>query len=784
MPDLALKPLEYPICHKIWLYLAIRFRLRDCVLMKLFADVAIPPLPSPLSYRVPELIGKIEIGSRVTVPLGRRTSIGYIVGLSENPPPNLKSNSQTSLLEEFSSDGVRPIDATILPELCFSSPQLEFFKKVAAYYGAPLSQVIDVAIPTPSPSRKVKVAKLTKKSDVTLPARSKKCKNILDLLEQHDGALSVQEINRHIKTSSVPLKKLLELGLVEINETAECGNTKEDAPPTWAQTSVSLNAEQNEALKSISSASHAGTFKTILLHGITGSGKTEVYIEAAKETLAAGKSVLIIVPEIALTPQLIDRFRARLGNNIGTLHSGLSKKVRWESWQKLLNKECFVAIGARSALFAPIEKVGLIVVDEEHDGSFKQSEGLRYNARDMAILRGQLEGCPVVLGSATPSLESYFRARSGKYSLLSLPLRHAKSQLLPIDVVDLRTVKPWEMPSPSISPVLLRAIEDSIAKREQVFLLYNRRGFASFLQCDECGDTVECPQCSVTLTYHQHRNSLLCHYCGVAIQPMEFCPACVAKSASTPGKLQQRGGGTEKVFDEVAGLFPDVFVDRLDRDTATNVEAYKSILNKVRTQETAILVGTQMIAKGHDLPNVTLVGVVDCDVGIHMPDFRASERAFQLLTQVAGRAGRGEKAGRVILQTRTPHHISIRKTVENDYEGFAKVELGQRQRLGYPPFSRLFRIVASSAEGAASESILISIKEEIQKLIELLGLSVSILGPAPAPLQKLKGLFRHHLLLKSPSSAALNRVLHTVCNKVKYPKEIRLTFDMDPYEML
>lgn len=752
--------------------------------MKLFVDVAIPPLPTPLSYRVPALIGRVEIGSRITVPLGRRTSVGYVVGLSDLPPPSFVQSAQTALLEEFSDDGIRSIDSSVLPELCFSPQQLEFFKKVAAYYGAPLSQVIDVAIPAHYPTRKVKTATLIQNSEVILPARSKRCKSIIELLEQNGGNLPVPDINRHIKAASAPLKKLIELGLVIINDADESRTSITEEAPIWAQTSVSLNKEQAQALKEISTASTNDIFKTILLHGVTGSGKTEVYIEAAKATLAAGKSVLIIVPEIALTPQLIDRFRARLGNNIGTLHSGLSKKIRWESWQKLLKKEWFVAIGARSALFAPLEKVGLIVVDEEHDGSFKQSEGLRYNARDMAILRGQLENCPVVLGSATPSLESYYRARSGKFSLLSLPLRHAKSQILPIDVVDLRTVKPWEMPSPSISPVLLKAIENSIAKREQVFLLYNRRGFASFLQCESCGDTVECPQCSVTLTYHQHRNSLLCHYCGVAIQPMEFCPSCVAKATSTPGKLEQRGGGTERVYDEIAGLFPDATVDRLDRDTATSVEAYKSILHKVRSQETAILVGTQMIAKGHDLPNVTLVGVVDCDVGIHMPDFRAAERSYQLLTQVAGRAGRGEKAGRVILQTRAPHHISIRKTVENDYEGFAKIELGQRQRLGYPPFSRLFRIVAAAPESSSSESVLLTIREEIQKLIEILNLKISILGPAPAPLQKLKGLFRYHLLMKSPSSAALNRVLRDVCNKGKYSKEVRLTFDIDPYEML
>jgi primosomal protein N' (replication factor Y) len=750
--------------------------------MKFYVDVAVPPLPNLLSYKVDSDSAEAQVGSRITVPLGRRTSIGYIVNRSETSSYKIASDSQTSFLEE---DSVKPIDYSIPPEPCFSPSQLNFFKKVSNYYGSSLSQVIDVAVPQSAPCKKIKIITLIQGDNLEGLGKSGKAREIIQILKEHNGQYLLTELNRRIKSSGPILKKLSSLNIISIKEQDDLESV--DAlgeKTTWAQTEVTLNSFQKSAVNEITKSSSAGEFKTFLLHGITGSGKTEVYIEAAREVLANGKAVIVIVPEIALTPQLIDRFRARLGDNIGTLHSGLHKRIRWDSWQRLLNKKSFMAIGARSAIFAPVENIGLIIVDEEHDGSFKQSEGLRYNARDMAIMRAQLENCPVVLGSATPSLESYYRARSGKYKLLELPVRHAASQELPIEVVDLRTIKPWEMPSQNISPALLKEIENTIAKREQVFLLYNRRGFASFLQCEKCGESVECPQCSVSLTYHQFRNSLVCHYCGVTNQPMEFCPKCLAKKEPEPGKLTQRGGGTERVFEEVANLFPDAQVDRLDRDTATDIESYKSILNKVRAGETAILVGTQMIAKGHDLPNVTLVGVVDCDVGIHMPDFRASERAFQLLTQVAGRAGRGAKAGKVILQTRTPHHAAIRKTVENDFIGFAKLELGQRQKLNYPPFNRLLRIVAASGELENIEPYLTGVRAEIEKLITEQSLPVQILGPSPAPLQKIKGLYRFHLLLKSNSGAALNKIIHGVCLRLKSHSNMRLIFDMDPYEML
>ncbi len=749
--------------------------------MKLFVEVAVPPLPNLLSYSIEEKDSLAEVGSRVVVPLGNRSSQGYIIKKTSDCGFATANNGQLPLVN---IDKIKSIDLKVPPEKCFSESQLVFFRKVAGYYGSPLSSVIDVAIPQSTPEKISKTVHLLKNDLSTLGKVTPKIRQIIELLTTNNGVLELTSLNRTLKAPKIALAKLLEAGLIEIRSHATTISDFLETPPNWAQTAVTLNEDQEKAVQIIAEASSSSQFKTILLHGVTGSGKTEVYIEAAKKVLQHGKSVIVIVPEIALTPQLIDRFRARLGADIGTLHSGLSKRIRWDSWKRLLEKKAKTAIGARSAIFAPVEDVGLIIVDEEHDGSFKQSEGLRYNARDMAILRGQISNCPVVLGSATPSLESYYRARSFKYELVSLPLRHAASQNLPVEVVDLRAIKPWEMPSPNISPQLLKAIEETVARKEQVFLLYNRRGFASFLQCEKCGETVDCPQCSVSLTYHQFKNTLLCHYCGVNIQPMEFCSECIKNSSTDPGKLIHRGSGTERVYDEIVNLFPDLKIERLDRDTVSSIETYKDILNKVRSGETAILVGTQMIAKGHDLPNVTLVGVVDCDVGIHMPDFRASERAFQLLTQVAGRAGRGKKPGKVFLQTRSSNHLAIRKTVENDFLGFAKSELGHRQKLNYPPFSKLLRIVASGSEQGSLEPFLNSVKDQLDKFNIEQNLLISILGPSPAPLQRIKGLYRFHLLLKSTNITALNKILHGVCMRLKWPKNIKMIFDVDPYEML
>lgn len=753
--------------------------------MSHYVNVAIPPLSALLSYKLPEgLNPDLTIGCRVSVPLGNRSASGFIVSKTIDLPQleKKKKSAQEDLWEKEPDRKIKSINLESELVQCFQSSQLEFFEKVASYYGDSLANILDVAVPPYVPKKVNKLVHFV--SEPTSQSRSQKRPLIITELKAK-GALEHTYLLKKYKNCAPILKKLAEENCIRIEE-EEIFDTHLDstAVPEWTKQQVDLTQDQLHAVAKIVSDMNSSEFRTHLLHGVTGSGKTEVYIEAAQDALRAGKSVMIIVPEIALTPQLLDRFRARLGQNISILHSGLQKRERWDSWRALVEKRSFVAIGARSAIFAPLENVGLIVVDEEHDGSYKQSEGLRYNARDVAILRGKFHNCPVVLGSATPSIETYYRARTGAYSLLNLPTRYSSSDSLKISIVDLNQLRPWEMKTRNISPELYTALEKVIENGDQAFLLYNRRGFASYLQCDKCGSAMECPNCSVTLTFHQKKNMLVCHYCNIHKIPPSLCPVCPEGDSQNPGKLQERGSGTEKVYDEVCSLFPDTKIDRLDRDTVSNFDSYKRILDDVRQKRTQILVGTQMIAKGHDLPDVTLVGIVDCDVGLHMPDFRASERVFQLLTQASGRAGRGDKAGRVILQTRVPKHPCLVKTVDKDYEGFAKIELAQRQNLQYPPFSRLLRIIVSSEQEELPLPILERYRDLAQKFIDQKQLDATMLGPAPAPLQRIKNRWRWHLLCKSSSAKILNQIMKGLQRSTKVPKNLRVTFDMDPLEML
>jgi primosomal protein N' (replication factor Y) len=522
---------------------------------------------------------------------------------------------------------------------------------------------------------------------------------------------------------------------------------------------------------------------------VTGSGKTEVYLELVTEALKSGRSALIIVPEIALTPQLIERFESRLGHKVAVLHSSIRPQARWKNWASVLSGDVRVAIGARSGIFAPMKDLGLIVVDEEHDPSFKQGEGIRYNARDLAVVRAKLCSCPIVLGSATPSLESFQHARSGKHILLSLGQRFFNSKPLSYQVVDLNKLKPWEMPSRNISPALLSALEDTLREGGQAFILYNRRGFATYLQCTKCEHVVGCPHCSVTLTFHRKTNSLLCHFCGYSTPPPVACSECGAKDtqksedgAEYEPLFKHRGSGTERVFEELANLLPTARIEKLDRDAVRTLDDYTAILGKVRSGSVDILVGTQMIAKGHDLPNVNFVGIVDCDVGLHVPDFRAAERAFQLLTQVSGRAGRREKQGRIILQTRVPQHASLQMTIAADYHGFASQELAMRESLGYPPFQRLLRIIVGAEERGNAERLAARIAENARASAD--ALEVTVLGPAPAPVEKVRSFWRYHILCKAPSAAKLQHLMSHLKLETLADKGSRVVYDLDPQDML
>ncbi len=741
--------------------------------MSRLVNVAVPPLPDALTYSLPDELPNLEIGTVVSIPLGRRSAHGYIVQNRDVTPPaainKIKNITDSPLL---------------LP--IFNQELLQFFKWMAEFYGTPLSEIIETAVPAWVEPRFDLRATAKSDTDQRLGAVQRR---ILDRLLSLQKSVDASDLVGEAKDTRKILKTLASKGLVELAEYEVRHELEQSPKASWALTDVSLNQEQRTALDAISDAIAEKRFETFLLYGVTGSGKTEVYIEAIQKALALGQTAMVLAPEIALTPQLLDRFSSRLNCEVTVLHSSLSKTARYEGWRRLMEGRSKVAIGARSCLFAPLSNIGLIVVDEEHDGSYKQSEGIRYHGRDLALVRAKMSRCPVVLGSATPSLESFYHAGTKRYRFLPLRTRAVAAAELQIEIVDMRQEPPWKIPSPNISSRLLEALKSSLSAGEQAFVMYNRRGFASYLQCDRCNKVVMCPNCSVTMTLHVTEQKLACHYCGLNHPRPHHCSECAKQSAelensASPGVLKPHGSGTESVFEELGRLFPNYTIERLDRDAASDIDEYRAILQRMRDHRTDILVGTQMIAKGHDLPNVTVVGVVDCDVGLHMPDFRAAERIFQLLTQVSGRAGRGDKVGRVILQTKVPSHPSLQFTATKDFLGFAKQELAARKESRFPPYSKLLRIICSSIDRQLGAAAIVQLKNTAEDFTKLRGLMINFLGPAPAPLEKLKGQYRFHLLARSDKRQELAQLMHYLKGAKIKGEAIRLAFDIDPIDML
>ncbi len=688
-----------------------------------FAEVVIPGIPTPLYYGVPE--GRvIDVGFQVTVPNRTRTTKGWVTKLLNG----------SELSERISPSVLPQIKPIIDGLLAFPAQQLEFFIWVSNYYAYPLAETIEAALP---------------------------------LLETKE--------RRKLKSKLV--------NRLAVHESGE----------------LTLTSEQQTALQQIRNAKDRG--ETFLLFGVTGSGKSEVYLRAIQETIKAEGGVIILVPEIALTPQLTDYFELRLNQQIALLHSEVTKAQKQQIWEKLLSGELKVVLGARSAIFAPVHNLKLIIVDEEHDGSFKQSDSLRYNARDLAVVRSKREGCTVILGSATPSFESLMNVKRGVYKLLELKERVNRRPLPKIELIDLAKIKRSELVTPNISPQFFEALKQTVDAGDQAVILYNRRGFATYLQCESCGETVLCPNCSVTLTYHQLKEQLVCHYCGLAQPPPLKCLSCVnPRTTSIEGRdeglgnLGKRGSGTERVVEELKGLFPGISLVQLDRDTVVSKDSYREILGAMKSGKAQLLVGTQMVAKGHDIPGVTFVGIIDADVGLSSPDFRASERTLQLLTQVAGRAGRAEKSGKVYLQTRQSRSPAIVAAIQGKFLAFAKFELDRREQLHYPPFGRLMRIILSSPSALDAQRGAHEVGLLLDKVIPSLtaslqrpGTSFKVLGPAVAPHEKLRGRYRHHLLIKCSSPPALSLLGRMIQNEralLKSYKDLRMTVDIDPVDML
>jgi primosomal protein N' (replication factor Y) len=743
-------------------------------------SAVIPPLEGEYlySYDPTEHPTPLE-GSILEVSLGRRTVNAFV----------LSTNSEKEIVaaKEMRERGisVKPIPKNSKPIHAFTTEHLPFLEWTAKYYAEPLSKILDVAIPTPAFGRLDPFIRLT--SQDTSSCRGAAQLRVIDHLKQRSGWVPISAIREQCDANAGIIRALEQKGIIEKIDHLPASPTPSQgptAPSLWD----SLSTEQKDAAAPMLAHVTDHTFSSFLLHGVTGSGKTEVYLELIVEALKQNRSALVVVPEIALTPQLLERFESRLKQSVAVLHSSLRPPERWGYWARVLSGDIRVVIGARSAIFAPMKDLGVIIVDEEHDGSFKQGEGIRYNARDLALVRAKLSSCPIVLGSATPSLETFQHARTGKHHLLPLTQRFFTSQPLRFDIVDLNKIKPWEMPSKSISPKLLSSLKQTLSQKEQAFILYNRRGFATYLQCGCCENVVGCPHCSVTLTYHRNNNCLLCHFCGFSTPPPSACSQCGAKDPAAKGAhegeplFKLRGAGTERVYEELTTLLPEARIAKLDRDAVRSIEDYTAVLQKVRSKEVDILVGTQMIAKGHDLPDVTFVGIVDCDVGLHVPDFRAGERAFQLLTQVAGRAGRREKQGYVTLQTRVPNHPSLQMTTSANYHGFAEQELAMREMLGYPPFQKLLRVIIGAEDKSLAQRNAAILAEQAAQICP--SLDIAMLGPAPAPVEKVRSYWRYHILFKAPSGAKLQSLMYRLKRDSDAAKSVRVIFDLDPQDML
>jgi len=723
-----------------------------------------------LEYVIPgDWASKIEVGSRVKVPLRSRDLLATVVALSD----------------QATVEGARPVTAIVSPSPVLSPALLELVRWMSDYYCCSLGVALRAAIPQVIRRAEVgfkreryvePILNVAPDELETLRRRSPRQAAVYDWLcgvQRHPTRWA--DARAGAGTTDRTLQQLVERGLVKVS-VLNTGRDPYGGEKFVPSQPLALNDEQQSALQMVVSLIQERNPQPVLLHGVTGSGKTEVYLQAIRRCLEHNRGALILVPEITLTPQTVERFKMRFGaETVAVLHSHLSAGERHDEWHKLRDRRASVAIGARSAVFAPVPNLGLIVVDEEHENSYKQEEAPCYHARDLAVVRARFEKCAVLLGSATPSMESYQNAHSGKYRLARLQARVDDRGMPLMRVVDLRQEFLKQKALPIISTRLSLAIEERLQRKEQAILFLNRRGFASSLVCNACGYVCECPNCSVALTYHLEENRIKCHLCGHAAVAPNKCPQC-----ADPG-IRYAGYGTEKVEGAVRKLFPHAVIARMDADTMTRKDAYRETLTSFRTGKIDILIGTQMIAKGLDFPNVTVVGIINADVGLHIPDFRAGERTFQLLTQVAGRAGRGDLAGEVFVQSSTPFSPSIQFARHHDYVGFWEQESEFRERCDYPPFVHFILIhVRSEHQGRAE----LSAETLHRRLREGLDPSVTLHAVVPAPIARTKGSYRFHILLRSRAILRLSRQIKAAIEKITFPEDVHVGVDVDPYQLL
>jgi primosomal protein N' (replication factor Y) len=745
----------------------------------LFAEVVFDrPLDHAFSYAVPpELHETIAVGKRVAAPFGRsdRSTIGYCVHVGSEAP----SRTVKQLLRVLDAEPL--LDANVL----------RLTRWMADYYLCGWGQVLNVVVPSgarnQAGTRDTTFLQALPENEwpSPMPKLTAKQSAALDELCDHGKPIEMRRLMSRVKCGSGPLEQLIHKGLVKrvVRRVDQFNNLLVPGPDDPEAVKPVLTADQQAAWKQLRRIMQTGGFHPALLYGVTGSGKTELYLRAIEDVIQQGRQAIVLVPEISLTPQTIQCFRGRCGD-VAVLHSHLGNAERGAQWRRIANGEVKVVVGARSAVFAPTRNLGLIVIDEEHENSFKQDATPRYHGRDVAVMRARLHNIPILLGSATPSLESWHNAQRGQYELLRLPRRVNDLPMPKVSLVDMRHEMPHGGRFHALSPTLESAMQKALGDGGQVVLFLNRRGFSTHLHCPACGYVEQCKFCDLALTFHRWREVALCHHCGYETPPPDKCPKC--------GQAQVRfqGTGTEKLQLEVEEKFPGYVARRMDSDTMKRPGSHAKLLAEFKRGEVNILLGTQMIAKGLDFPNVTLVGVINADIGLHLPDFRAAERTFQLLAQVAGRTGRGPHGGRVQVQTYSVDHPAIVLAATHDYEQFAGIELGHRRAHNYPPYHRLARLIvrARKQEDAAeySERLAGGFRLALEKMKGSGNepSPIRLLGPAEAPIFRLKGNYRYHFQLQSPSPGTLHQLLRQVLAAVRPPHGVDCTVDIDPYDML
>lgn len=736
---------------------------------EVLVDIASRVTDQVFYYAVPlSLTGRLMVGSRVLIPFNRRVIAGYVTGFTQD---NLREKMEIKEIMDILDEG--PV---------FTSAQLELARWMAGYSLCPLVSALHIIIcPRIQGTLPKKVMAIFPKivdgkKPIFEGRSSGKRESVWATALAHPG-MSRKELSSAAGTSVSLVDKLISEGLLWYSEKEQ----RRDPYPDDCiqhQDTVVLTTEQKDALGEIISALEVSKRKVFLLYGITGSGKTEIYLRAISDALDRGKQAVVMVPEISLTPQMVSSFKGRFGDKVAVLHSRLSEGERYDEWRRIDSGAAQVVLGARSAVFAPLTRLGLLIMDEEHESSYKQEDTPRYHARDVALwLAGKFEAV-VVLGSATPAIESYSRAKQmGPYSLLKLTRRVEMRSLPKVRIIDMRE----EMKSGNIgifSRELVLAVEVRLARGEQVILFLNRRGYATFVVCRECGLVIKCPNCDISLTYHVG-GFLRCHYCNYIVSIRGRCSDCGS------GYLGYFGTGTQKVEEEVRNTFPSARVMRMDRDTTAKKGSHKRILKAFKEGGADILIGTQMVAKGLDMPQVTLVGVINADVTLYMPEFRSAERTFQLVTQVAGRAGRGDLGGEVLIQTLSPDHYSIVSAANHDYSGFFQQEMRIRKTLKYPPFTRIARVIITGSD----EDEVKTLSDKWASLLVASSegeVAIDILGPAPAPLTRVKGRYRYHIVIKSASGNRLRNLLQIVSKQVetKSKSGVKAVIDIDPQNMM